>query len=53
MLKQIRKIWLINSAQFNFHSLFQSPKPEQSVMQALESLNEQQVFIYILFIIYI
>ena len=22
---------------------FQSPKPEQSVMQALESLNEQQV----------
>ena len=23
--------------------MFQSPKPEQSVMQALESLNEQQV----------
>ena len=27
---------------FNYF-LFQSPKPEQSVMQALESLNEQQV----------
>ena len=25
------------------HLYFQSPKPEQSVMQALESLNEQQV----------
>ena len=27
----------------NCNFQFQNPKPEQSVMQALESLNEQQV----------
>ena len=35
--------YILDEWDFLIYFLFQSPKPEQSVMQALESLNEQQV----------